>query len=288
MQRRHLFGLAAAAGASVLLSACGKGASSAAASDAASASASASASAAAAGTPVTLKVGATPVPHGDLLKVAAKVLEKDGIKLQIVEFNDYVQPNVALESKDLDANFFQHRPYLDDFQKTRGTHLKAIAAIHIEPMGIYAGKSKDLKAIKTGARIAIPNDPTNGGRALLILQDAGVLKLKDGGSITSTKADVVENPHKVKLVEIEGAAIPRSLADVDFAVINSNFAMNANLNPVKDALFIERKDSPYANIVVVRDGDDRPELQKLVNALQSPEVKQYIEEHFKGSVVPAF
>lgn len=286
MQRRHLFGLAAAAGASVLLSACGKGTSSAAASDAASASASASA--AAAGTPVTLKVGATPVPHGDLLKVAAKVLEKDGIKLQIVEFNDYVQPNVALESKDLDANFFQHRPYLDDFQKTRGTHLKALAAIHIEPMGVYAGKSKDLKAIKTGARIAIPNDPTNGGRALLILQAAGVLKLKDGGSITSTKADVVENPHKVKLVEIEGAAIPRSLSDVDFAVINSNYAMNANLNPVKDALFIEQSDSPYANIVVAREGDDRPELQKLVNALQSPEVKQYIEEHFKGSVVPAF
>lgn len=286
MQRRHLFGLAAAAGASVLLSACGKGASSAAASDAASASASASA--AAAGAPVTLKVGATPVPHGDLLKVAAKVLEKDGIKLQIVEFNDYVQPNVALESKDLDANFFQHRPYLDDFQKSHGTHLKALAAIHIEPMGLYPGKSKDLKSIKTGARIAIPNDPTNGGRALLLLQSAGILKLKDGGSIASTKADVVENPHKVKLVEIEGAAIPRSLSDVDYAVINSNYAMTVNLNPVKDSLFIEQSDSPYANIVVARDGDDRPELQKLVNALQSPEVKQYIEEHFKGSVVPAF
>lgn len=283
MQRRRLFALTAAAGASLLLSACGKGAAS------ASASAEASSSAAAAsGSPVTLKVGATPVPHGDLLKVAAKNLEKEGIKLQIVEFNDYVQPNVALESKDLDANFFQHKPYLDDFQKSHGTHLEAIAPVHIEPMGLYPGKSKDLKSIKKGARIAIPNDPTNGGRALLVLQAAGLIKLKDGGSIASTKADVVENPHKIKLVEIEGAAIPRSLSDVDYAVINSNYAMTVNLNPVKDSLFIEPSDSPYANFLVIRQGDDRPELKKLADALRSPEVKQYIEEHFKGSVVPAF
>lgn len=278
MQRRQLFSAAAAAAFTAVLSACGKKDGSAAAS---------SGAAAAAGT-VTIKVGATPVPHGDLLKVAAPLLEKQGVKLQIVEFNDYVQPNLALESKDLDANFFQHKPYLDDFQKNHKTHLAALAPIHIEPMGIYGGKSKDLKAIPKGAKIAIPNDPTNGGRALLLLQSAGVLKLKNGGSIASTPADIVENPHSIKLQELEAAQVPRSLKDVDFAVINSNFALTVNLNPVKDSLFIE-KDSPYANDVVVRQGDEnRPELQKLVRALQSPEVKKYIEDNLKGAVVPAF
>ncbi len=290
MQRRKLFVFTASAAAAAVLAACGKsGSAPAAASSAAAASAAASSAAAAApAAPVTIKVGATPVPHGDMLKVAAPLLEKEGIKLQIVEFNDYVQPNKALENKDIDANFFQHTPYLDDFQKNHGTHLKSAGGVHIEPIGIYAGKSKDLKAIKDGAKIAIPNDPTNGGRALLLLQKAGLLKLKEGAGITATKADIAENPHKIALVEAESAAVPRTLQDVDFAVINSNYALTVRLNPAKDALFIEDKDSPYVNVVAIREGDERPELKKLVAALQSPEVRDYIEKNLKGAVVPAF
>ena len=283
MKRRQFLALASSAAAAAILTACGKKEA------ASSAAATATAGSSAAAGNVTIKVGATPVPHADLLKVAAKNLEKEGVTLQIVEFNDYVQPNTALEDKSIDANFFQHKPYLDDFQKQHKTHLLALAPIHIEPIGLYAGKSKDLKNIKNGATIAIPNDATNGGRALLLLQSAGIIQLKKGTGINATKADIVSNPHNVKLQELEAAQIPRSLKDVDFAVINSNFALTVNLNPVKDALYIEDSKSPYANYLVVRQGDEnRPEIQKLVKALQSPEVKEYIDKNLKGAVVAAF
>ena len=237
----------------------------------------------------TITVGATPVPHADILNFIAPEMKKQGVTLKVLEFSDYVKPNMALADKEIDANFFQHKPYLDDFQKQHKTHLLALAPIHIEPIGLYASKSKDLKNIKNGATIAIPNDATNGGRALLLLQSAGIIQLKKGTGINATKADIVSNPHNVKLQELEAAQIPRSLKDVDFAVINSNFALTVNLNPVKDALFIEDSKSPYANYLVVRQGDEnRPEIQKLVKALQSPEVKEYIDKNLKGAVVAAF
>lgn len=238
---------------------------------------------------VTVTVGATPVPHAEILNEIKPLLAKEGVDLKVVEFTDYVKPNLALNDKELDANFFQHTPYLDKFNSEHGTKLKAIAKIHVEPMGIYSRKIKDLKDLANGAKVAIPNDPTNGGRALLILQSAGLITLKDGGNITSTVQDVVKNDKNLQFVELEAAQIPRSIDDVDIALINTNFAMEAGLNPLKDALFLEPKDSPYANVLVVRDGDEnRPEIQKLVKALQSPEVKKFIEDKYQGAILPSF
>lgn len=238
---------------------------------------------------VTVTVGATPVPHAEILNEIKPLLAKEGVDLKVVEFTDYVKPNPALNDKELDANFFQHTPYLDKFNSEHGTKLKAIAKIHVEPMGIYSRKIKDLKDLANGAKVAIPNDPTNGGRALLILQSAGLITLKDGGNITSTVQDVVKNDKNLQFVELEAAQIPRSIDDVDIALINTNFAMEAGLNPLKDALFLEPKDSPYANVLVVRDGDEnRPEIQKLVKALQSPEVKKFIEDKYQGAILPSF
>lgn len=238
----------------------------------------------------TLKVGATAVPHAEILEVVKPILEKEGITLDIVEFNDYVQPNLALNDKELDANFFQHEPYLNNFmEEHKEVKLKNVLGVHIEPMGIYSKKIKDLKDLKDGAMIAIPNDPTNGGRALLLLQKAGLLKLKDGVNEKATVQDIAENPHNFKFQEVEPAQVPRTLDDVAAAVINTNYAMQVNLVPTKDALFMEDSTSPYVNILVVREGDEnRPEIQALIKALKSPEVKDYINEHYKGAVVPAF
>lgn len=237
----------------------------------------------------TITVGATPVPHGEILNEIKPLLAQEGIDLKIIEFTDYVKPNMALNDKEIDANFFQHTPYLDKFNAERGTKLKAIAKVHVEPMGVYSHKVKDLKELADGAKVAIPNDPTNGGRALLILQDAGLIELKDKGSITSTTQDIVKNDKNLQFVELEAAQIPRSIEDVDIALINTNFALEAGLNPLKDALFLEPKDSPYANVLVVRDGDEnRPEIQKLVKALQSPEVKKFIEDKYQGAILPSF
>ncbi|EGS36898.1 MetQ/NlpA family ABC transporter substrate-binding protein [Megasphaera sp. UPII 135-E] len=238
---------------------------------------------------VTVTVGATPVPHEEILKEIKPLLEKEGVNLKIVEFTDYVKPNLSLQDKEIDANFYQHTPYLDKFNEERGTTLKAVAKVHIEPMGIYSHKIKDLKAVTDNSKIAIPNDPTNGGRSLLLLQSAGLLKLKNGGSVTSTLQDIVENPHHLKFVELDAAQVPRAIDDVTLAVINTNFAIPVGLNPLKDALFLEPKDSPYANILVVRSGDEnRPEIQKLIKALQSPEVKKFIETKYKGAILPSF
>ncbi len=238
----------------------------------------------------TLKVGATPVPHAELLEQVKPLLEKDGVKLEIVEFSDYVQPNLALNDKELDANFFQHEPYLKDFvEEHKELKLKNAAGIHVEPMGIYSKKVKDLKDLADGASIALPNDPTNGGRALLLLEKAGLLKLKEGVAEKATVQDVTENPKNFKFQEVEAAQVPRTLEDVDAAVINTNFAMQVDLVPTQDALFMEDRTSPYVNIIAIREGDEnRPEIQALIKALKSDDIKKFIEEKYKGAIVPAF
>ncbi len=236
-----------------------------------------------------LKIGATPVPHAELLNFVKPLLAKEGVELKIVEFNDYVQPNIALNDKELDANFFQHIPYLEKFTTERKMQLVSLVKVHIEPMGIYSKKVKNIQEVASGAKVSIPNDPTNAGRALVLLQTAKLLKLKDGVGIHATVNDIVENPKNLKIVEVEAALLPRSLDDVSISVINTNFAIEAKLNPTKDALVIESKESPYANIVVVRKGDEqKPALVKLAKVLTSPEVKNFIADKYKGAVVPAF
>lgn len=238
----------------------------------------------------TLKVGATAVPHAEILEAAKPLLEKEGITLEIVEFNDYVQPNLALNDKELDANYFQHEPYLKNFMdEHKEVKLKNAAGIHIEPMGVYSKKITKLDELKDGATIAIPNDPTNGGRSLLLLEKAGIIKLKEGVGEKATVGDIAENKKNIKFQEVEAAQVPRTLDDVDAAVINSNFAMQVNLDPTKDAMFIEDSTSPYVNIIAVREGDEnRPEIQALIKVLHSDEIKQFITEKYKGAVVPAF
>ena len=235
-----------------------------------------------------LKVGATPVPHAELLNFVKPQLAKEGVDLQIIEFSDYVKPNLSLNDKEIDANFFQHIPYLEEFAKERNMPLVTLTKVHIEPMGIYSSKFKSLDELPQGAKVAIPNDPTNGGRALRVLADAGIFGLKDGVGVNGTPADIVNNAKNVKILEMEAAVLPRTLDDVDFAVINSNFALSVGLNPTKDSLFTEAKDSPYANIVAVRADDNREVLQKLKSAITSPAVRDFILEKYKGSVVPAF
>ena len=240
--------------------------------------------------PITLKVGASPVPHAEILNAVKPILEGEGIKLDIIEFADYNQPNLRLADKDLDANYFQHIPYLESFSKDHKLDLTYTAKVHIEPMGVYSHKIKDLKDLKEGAEIAIPNDPTNAGRALIILEQAGLLKIKDGVGINATVYDITENPKKLKLTELEAATLPRVLQDVDAAVINSNYALEAKLVPTDDSLALESaKDNPYVNILAVCKGDEnRPELKKLADALNSPEIKKFIEEEYRGAVIPAF
>lgn len=238
---------------------------------------------------VTLKIGATPVPHAEILEEIKSDLKEKGITLEIVEFNDYVQPNIALNDKELDANFFQHEPYLNDFVKEhKDVKLKNAGGVHVEPMGVYSSKIKDLKELADGATVSIPNDPTNGGRALLLLQKAELIKLKDGANETATVQDIAENSKNLVIQEVEAAQLPRTLEDVDISIINTNFAMNADLNPMKDALFIEDKTSPYVNIIAVREDENRDEIKTLVNTLQSDKVKKFIEDKYKGAIVPAF
>ena len=237
----------------------------------------------------TVKVGATAVPHAEILNVVKPILEKDGINLVIVEMSDYVRPNIAVAEKELDANFFQHIPYLTKFSSERKLDLTYTAAVHIEPMGIYSKKVKSLNDLQNGSQVAIPNDPTNGGRALALLDKAGIIKLKDGVGINATVKDIAENPKNLKIRELEAPQLPRALDDVALAVINTNYALEAKLVPAKDALFIEQKDSPYVNVLTVRKGDEtRPEIQKLTKALTSEEVKKFINEKYQGAITPAF
>ncbi|BCG21885.1 TonB-dependent receptor [Pseudomonas tohonis] len=237
----------------------------------------------------TLTVAATPVPHAEILEFIKPQLAKEGVDLKIKVFTDYVQPNVQVAEKRLDANFFQHQPYLDEFNKAKGTQLVSVAGVHIEPFGAYSSKIKKLDELPQGAAVVIPNDATNGGRALLLLDKVGVIKLKDNTSITATPKDIAENPKGIKVRELEAATLPRVLTQVDLALINTNYALEAKLNPTKDALAIEGSDSPYVNILVSRpDNKDSVDMQKLAKALHSPEVKQFILEKYKGAVVPAF
>ncbi|MDR6234258.1 MetQ/NlpA family ABC transporter substrate-binding protein [Pseudomonas oryzihabitans] len=237
----------------------------------------------------TLTVAATPVPHAEILEFVKPQLTKEGVDLQIKVFTDYVQPNLQVAQKRLDANFFQHQPYLDEFNKSRGTDLVTVAQVHVEPFGIYSQKIKKLSELRDGAVVAIPSDATNGGRALLLLEKAGLIKLKDSANILATPKDIVENPKHLKFKELEAATLPRVLNQVDLALINTNYALEAKLNPTKDALLLEGKESPYANILVARpDNKDSDAVQKLAKALNTPAVKQFIEQKYQGAVVPAF
>ncbi|MHC6223243.1 MetQ/NlpA family ABC transporter substrate-binding protein [Pseudomonas sp. X10] len=237
----------------------------------------------------TLTVAATPVPHAEILNFVKPQLAKEGVELKVKEFTDYIQPNVQVAEKRLDANFFQHQPYLDEFNKAKGTDLVSVAGVHLEPLGAYSSKLKTLDELSSGATVVIPNDATNGGRALLLLDKAGVIKLKDNSNILSTVKDITENGKGLKFRELEAATIPRVLTQVDLALINTNYALEAKLNPEKDALVIEGSDSPYVNILVARpDNKDSDAMKKLADALHSPEVKQFINEKYQGAVLPAF
>ncbi len=237
-----------------------------------------------------IKVGACVTPHAEILEQIKDNLAEDGWTLEVVEYNDYVLPNTALEDGDLDANYFQHKPYLDDFNKENGTHIVTLAGVHFEPMGVYAGKSSDLSKIADGAKIAVPNDSTNEARALLLLEAQGVIKLKEGVGIQATVLDIEENEHNVEIQELEAAQVPKSIQDVDFAVVNGNYAIEAGLG---DPVAVEAADSlaaeTYTNYVCVREGDEESaKSQALKNAILTEEVKNYINDTYSGAVVPVF
>ena len=238
---------------------------------------------------VTLTVAASPTPHAVILNECVPILAEQGIELVVNEYSDYVVPNTAVEDGDEDANYFQHLPYLEEFNETRGTHLVSVAGVHIEPMGIYAGRVSSLEDLPDGAVIAVPNDATNEGRALLLLEAQGLITLDDSSNLTATPNNIVDNPKNLEFQELEAATIPSVLADVDLAVINSNYALGAGLNPTTDALAIESSDSPYVNVLVVKEGNENNEaIQALVDALHSDTIRDYITETFDGAVVPAF
>lgn len=246
-----------------------------------------------------ITIGATSVPHAQILQQVKPILKREGIDLQIKEFSDYVQPNFLVDQKQLDANFFQHRPYLEQFNKERGTHLVELVGVHIEPMGIYASSNPKLKdfiqnksvsKLSKGLLVGVPNDTTNEGRALLLLQKNGFITIKAGVKYP-TRKDIVSNPYSISLKELDPAMLPRAMKanQLDLAVINSNFALQGGINPLKDAIFIEDANSPYVNIVVVLKGtENEPKMKKLAEALHSAAIKQYITSAYKGAVVPAF
>jgi D-methionine transport system substrate-binding protein len=239
----------------------------------------------------TIVVGASPAPHAEILAIASDVLKEDGYTLEIKEFTDYVQPNLTLQNKELDANFFQHLPYLEDFNVKNNTKLVSAGVVHYEPLGLYPGKIKTLDAIASGATIAIPNDTTNEARALLLLETIGLIKVDPNAGLEATPKDVIENPKNIVFKELEAAQLARSLPDVDLAVINGNYAIEAGLNAGTDAIAKEEKDSlaaqTYANIVAVRAGDEKSEKTlALMKALQSEKVISFIESNYQGAVVP--
>jgi len=238
-------------------------------------------------------VGASVTPHAEILAVAKEILAEQGIDLKIVEFTDYIQPNLNVEYGELDANYFQHKPYLDDFNAERGTHLVSVAAIHYEPFGIYPGKTSSIEELPDGAVISVPNDGTNEARALLLLEAQGLITLKEGAGLSTTILDIVDNPKNLKIKELEAAQLTLSRQDVDLAVINGNYAIQAGLNANTDALATEDKDSTaaqtYANIVCVKEGNENnPAVLALVEALKSDKVKEFMLEKYEGAVVPIF
>lgn len=237
----------------------------------------------------TLKVGASPTPHAEILEKAKEILAKDGVTLEIVNYDDYVLPNNNVEDGQLDANYFQHITYMNDFNASNGTHLVSAAGLHYEPFGIYAGKTASLDALADGAQVAIPNDPTNGGRALLLLQEQGLIKLKDGSGLEPTVSDITENPKNLDIKELEAKLLTTTLQDVDIAIINGNYAIGAGLK-FSDALAIESADgtagTAYVNVLAVKEGREKDEaILKLVEVLKSDEVKNFINEKYAGAVV---
>jgi D-methionine transport system substrate-binding protein len=241
---------------------------------------------------VTLKIGATPVPHAEILKFVQPLAEKEGLKIEIIEFTDYVQPNVALAEKSLDANYFQHVPYLTQFAADRKLDLVSAGPVHLEPLGLYSTKLKDVKELKDGATITIPADATNGGRALNLLATAGLIKLKDGVGVKATPNDITENAKKLKFQQLDAEQLPRTLQDVDAAVINGNYYLEAKNSLKLNAatLAVESPaNNPYANIIAVRKGDEnRPEIKQLMKLLNSAEVKKFIDGKYGGAVIAAF
>ncbi len=236
-----------------------------------------------------LSVAATPVPHAEILEHVKPMLAEQGVELDVKVFTDYIQPNIQVDQKRMDANFFQHQPYLDEFNDGRGTDLVTVTGVHIEPFGAYSNKIDSLDALQDGAVVAIPNDPTNGGRALLLLQKHGLITLEDNSKITATPRDIAENPKNLDFKELEAATLPRILNQVDMALINTNYALEAGLSPTEDALVIEGSDSPYVNILVARpDNKDSDAMQKLADALNSEDVRAFILKNYEGAVVPAF
>jgi D-methionine transport system substrate-binding protein len=236
-----------------------------------------------------IKLGVTAGPHAQIAEVAKAVAARDGLTIQIVEFNDYIQPNAALDAGDLDANSYQHRPFLDSQIQSRGYKISAVAETVTFPMGFYSKRFKSLDALPEGARVGIQNDPSNSGRALALLQKYGVIKLKAGAGLTATPLDIADNPRKIQVIQVEAAQLPRSLDDLDAAAINTNYAVTAGLVPTRDAIAIEDAHSPYANLLAVRTADrDKPWVAKLVHAFQSPEVRDFVLKNFSGSLVPAF
>ena len=241
----------------------------------------------------TLKVAASPTPHAEILNAAKDILAEQGIDLEVIEFTEYVQPNLVTESGEVDANYFQHKPYLDGFNVEQGTHLVSVGPVHYEPLGIYPGKSSDLENIADGATIAIPSDTTNEARALQLLATQGLITVRDDAGLTATINDITENPHNIKFEEIEAAQLPRTVQDVDFAVINGNYAMEAGFSVGKDALATEDASSEaaqtYANVLVVKESrENDPAIQALYAALTSDKVKDYINSTYDGAVVPIF
>ncbi len=239
---------------------------------------------------ITLKVGASPTPHAEILNAAKEELAAKGINLEVVEFTDYVQPNLATESGDLDANYFQHTPYLEQFNEEQGTHLVSVGAVHFEPMSIYAGTVTDLNNIPEGTKVGIPNDATNGGRALLLLEANGLIKLDPDAGVTATKLDITENPLNLEIVEMEAAQLPLSLSDLGFAAINANYALQNNLT-AEDALATEDAESvsakTYGNVVVVKEGNENlPGLAELMEVLRSQTIVDFINETYNGAVAP--
>ena len=279
------------------LAACGSSASVSTSSAASSAAASGEAASTAetgsdlAGT--TIKVAASPTPHAEILNVAKDLLAEQGITLDIIEFSDYVQPNMVTESGEVDANYFQHQPYLDSFNEENGTHLVSVGDIHYEPLGIYPGKSQSLDEIPDGAVIAVPNDTTNEARALQLLAAQGLIELDPDAGLTATKNDITANPKNIEIVEMEAAQLPRTLSDVDMAVINGNYATQAGFSSASDALAAESADSEaaqiYPNVLVVKEGrESDPAILALAAALQSGAVRDFINETYGGAVVPLF
>ncbi|WP_339097429.1 MetQ/NlpA family ABC transporter substrate-binding protein [Deinococcus sp. VB142] len=237
----------------------------------------------------TLRVGATPVPAGELLEFVKPILAKQGVDLQIREFSDYVQPNVALGEGSIDANLFQHAPYLNAFQQNRPLNIVVVKKIYLPPLGLYSKKYKKLTDIPKGGTIALPNDPSNEARALLLIEKAGLIRLKPGAGVKATPADIVSNVKNLKFRELEAAQLPRSLQDVDAAIVNANYALQIGLNPTKDALFHEGKNSVYVNVLATtKDKLNNPDLRKLTAALTSPEAKAWMLKKYGGSILPAF